>query len=199
MDRDSLIRRASTLKSGRQLKWKRLFIEAQNALDAARWVEIALTDQFLNLFEHLHRVLVTEKLAAVESRVLRSLVKWAPGENWEIERWTTVRVDDHMALFEAYAYPEGLTAPLFVTRHAVTAVLFYGNADEFVQSSRHDKEGVPHDEIHVNPEEYGLDRKMYRPSTIQSMIADQEDDFISVVNTYLINTGQPVLRLPKIP
>jgi len=190
MDREFFRQRAKLAGVGHEMKWTRIFVEAQSTGDIARWAELHMTHSFLSRLECLHQLLQSQSLTSVELLVP---VIWQIADGWEIDSDSNMHVWENGVSFETGAYPIGPKNRVFALRQTIEAHAFIADMSEFIATARCVDEPRC-DDIVVNPGECGMDYERYREATIDAMASDRENDFISRVNTHLVQSGQPVLR-----
>jgi hypothetical protein len=189
MSRGFFEQRAKLAGSSRDMKWMRIFVEAQSPGNVACWVELHMTDSFLSRLEALHQLLQTQSLTSVESL---APVIWKIADGWEIDSDSTMHLWENGISFEAGAYPIGPNR-IYALRQTIEAHAFIDDMSEFIATARC-VDGLPWDDVVDNTGEGGLDYERYREATINAMVSDRENDFISRVNTHLCKSGQPILR-----
>lgn len=179
-----------------KLNHRRLFIETNSSQSVARWVEIALTDEFFIRLSELHGTLVARNLTRVECDVR---VVWGVCEGWEMQPISSMGMYGDFTYFESTAYPTGIAQPFLGMLHTVSALLFYGSVSEFIELSSSSHDGAFFDEVMVKPGWHEVHQGTYTESTLRAMEADEENDFIACVNAHLLKSGKPALRLPENP
>ena len=189
MSREFFEQRAKLAGVSREMKWMRIFVEAQSTGNVARWAELHMTDSFLSRLEALHQLLQSQNLTSVESLMP---VVWKIADGWEIDSDSTMHVWENGISFEAGAYPIGPNR-IYALRQTIEAHAFIDDMSEFIATASC-VDGLRWDDVVVSPRECASDFERYREATINAMVSDRENDFISRVNTHLCKFGLPVLR-----
>jgi hypothetical protein len=189
MRREFFEQRAKLAGTSRDMKWMRIFVEAQSPGNVACWAELHMTDSFLSRLEALHQLLQTQSLTSVESLVP---VIWKIADGWEIDTDSTMHVWENGISFEAGAYPIGPNR-IYALRQAIEAHAFIDDMTEFIATARC-IDGLRWDDVVVTTGEGRLNYERYREATIEAMADDWENDFISRVNTHLCKFRLPVVR-----
>ena len=164
MSREFFEQRAKLAGVSREMKWMRIFVEAQSTGNVARWAELHMTDSFLSRLEALHQLLQSQNLTSVESLMP---VVWKIADGWEIDSDSTMHVWENGISFEAGAYPIGPNR-IYALRQTIEAHAFIADMSEFIATARCGDEPRC-DDVLVNPGECGMDYERYREATIDAM------------------------------
>jgi hypothetical protein len=195
-------RRPSAASGG--LQWNRVFIQAEEYVThrlaaRARWLELEMTDDFLDRIQNLIDLLTREKLLSVS---IQMPLNWNVDPHWEIQGDTEVTVSDGLLQFTGCVIPKNWppsSSPRMKSDHtsvlydSAHATFIFGAVDTLVKNHRRAKGVAACDWTLVDPSLSGFDPSKYDETGGYLMIDSATVRFRKTVNSYLIEKGGPFL------
>lgn len=191
--------------TSKQPEWSRVFVQTEAYAThgrgaRARWIELQMTDHFLDQIQHLITLLTQENLVSLT--VLLSL-NWDVNPHWEILGDTEAVISDSMIEFTASAIPKNwppassLRRPShnpLILHHHVRAVFIFGAVEALMKEHRHVAGVAACDRAETHSLLRGFDPTQYDEAIGRQMGASAHSQFIKTVNSYLQEKGMPLLR-----
>lgn len=185
--------------------WNRVFVQTEeyvkHSLSArARWLELEMTEDFLERIQSLTDLLVRENLLSID--ILMPL-SWNLDPNWEIHGDTKITVSNGILQFSGCVTPKNWPSPspqsmqsdqASILHDRIHAIFIFGTVDDLVGNHRHVEGVAARDETVVDPSLSGFDASRFEKSVGLQMIDSAISHFRKTVNSYLIEKELHPLR-----